>query len=248
MGAWTPPSGTTPNSPARADDHATADLLAEDPVRRAHVVLALGVIVAAFRPSPCSRIAAAVVDDLVLRRPPVVERKVVAVEARCRARSRPGSRTSASSRATPVGLVPLEDGDPRSWHASDPMGVGTRLAWRGEGAGPEGPQGASGTSTDAESGSPIPKRSSGSRRSSFRLRGGTSGSRRARSEAQATGVDRAGRRQYLYHPEFRASGSARSSTSSSASPSACPTASQGDEQGHGRRASLPSGPVRWRCA
>ena len=43
------------------------------------------------------------------------------------------------------------------------------------------------------------------------------------AKLQATGVDKAGRRQYLYHPEFRPSRSRRSSTSSSASPRRCPS-------------------------
>ena len=65
--------------------------------------------------------------------------------------------------------------------------------------------GGSATSTRAEAGSPIRPRSSGSRRSRFRLPGRTCGSRRgANAKLQATGVDAAGRRQYLYHPEFRA--------------------------------------------
>ena len=55
------------------------------------------------------------------------------------------------------------------------------------------------------SGSPTRRRSSGSRRWRFPRPGATSGSRRApRAKLQATGVDKAGRRQYLYHPEFRA--------------------------------------------
>ena len=49
------------------------------------------------------------------------------------------------------------------------------------------------------------RRSSGSSSSRSRLRGRTSGSRRARrAKLQATGYDKAGRKQYLYHPDFRA--------------------------------------------
>ena len=64
-----------------------------------------GVIVAAFSPSPCSRIAARrLVHDLVLRRAPVLEREVEAREARARARSRRAraTRSASSSSSCPV--------------------------------------------------------------------------------------------------------------------------------------------------
>ena len=67
-----------------------------------------------------------------------------------------------------------------------------------------GRRGGFATWTRAAAGSRIRRRSSASSSPRSRLPGRTSASYRGRGEAPGDGVDKAGRRQYLYHPEFRA--------------------------------------------
>ena len=82
IGAWTPPTRRDAgNAASRADDHLSADLLTEDPVRRADVA-------GAFRGDRCSLQSQArlthgpgrLVDDRVLRRSAIGEGEVVARE------------------------------------------------------------------------------------------------------------------------------------------------------------------------
>ena len=64
-----------------ADDHLAADLLAQDPVRRADVVAALGRDRRRLEAEPVlADRPRGLVHDLVLRRAPVLEREVVARE------------------------------------------------------------------------------------------------------------------------------------------------------------------------
>ena len=71
---------------------------------------------------------------------------------------------------------------------------------------------------------------------------------RPNAKLQATGVDNAGRRQYLYHPDSARSRSRRSSTSSSASRSGCPTCGRRWREHMERRAARPRAGLRGRGA
>ena len=185
-------------------------------------------MVAAFSPSPCSRIAARpLVDDLVVRRAPLLQREVEAREPRARARSRPAASTrspssssswpvSSPSRTTIVFVAIASDSTARGYAGSRWHEAG---GWRRKGRkgrfryyDSRGKQ-----ITDADKlarieGLVIPPawKTSGSRRVRPRS------SRRPDStkpDAASTSTT----------PTFAPGRSRRSSTSSFASPSACPT-------------------------
>ena len=92
------------DAPAGADDHLAADLLAEDPVRRADVVAALGRDRRRLQAEAVPRAiaAAASYTTRFCGRAAVLERQVEAREARARRRSRPARARAAPPRAAPA--------------------------------------------------------------------------------------------------------------------------------------------------
>ena len=151
------------NASPGADDHLAADLLAEDPVRRADVLRPSGVTVAAFRPSPCSRIAWAASCTTRSRSPPVLEREVEPWEIELDADHVRREDAQGLFEQLLPGFVPFEHHDrfvlarQRTLASrAMPMDEG---GWRREGS-----RGRSATSTRAVTGSPTPASSSGSSR------------------------------------------------------------------------------------
>jgi hypothetical protein len=104
-------------APARANDHLAADLLAQDPVRRAHVVARLGCDRGALQPEPVPpNRRRGLVHDLVPGCTAVLERQV---EARQVDRDPDHVRREDPNRLLEqllAGLVALEDDDRLQLH------------------------------------------------------------------------------------------------------------------------------------
>jgi len=119
IGKCTPPNGCTPDAPARADDHLAVDLFTQDPVGRADVVAASGVIVAALMPSPLARIADAASWTTPL---PVARRCSSDRSKRSRSRGSAARRVEDSQGLVEellAGLVALQHGDAQGFrHAA----------------------------------------------------------------------------------------------------------------------------------
>ena len=213
MGAWTPPSGTTPGirRPVRT---ITRPPISSRRIRFGEPTSSLpsGVIVAASGQPLLANRRGRLVDDLVLRRPPVVERKVVAVEVDVEP-GHVGSRTWSASSSSPVRSRPLrgrrssQSACVGSWawvHGSH--GAERRLA-------PEGPQGALPVLDARGKRITDPEKIERIEALVIRLRGGTSGSRHAESEAPGDGSRPRRATPVPLPPRVSSSGSARSSTS-----------------------------------
>ena len=115
IGSWTPATGVTPgNAAAGADDDLAVDLLAQDAVRGADVVAALGrdrrrleaVAGVAHR-------ARRLVDDLVGGRAARLEREVVAHEVELHPEDVGIEDAERLLEQLLAGLVALEDDDPQ---------------------------------------------------------------------------------------------------------------------------------------
>ena len=144
IGAWTPASGITPGirRPVRT---ITLPSISSRRIRFGEPTSfrVSGVIVAAFRPSPCSRTAAAASETTrVLGRAPVLEREVEADELELDADHIGRQRAQCLLEQLLSGLVPFEDGDRGGGHARDysrrPAGkdaitVARKGGWRREG-------------------------------------------------------------------------------------------------------------------
>ena len=105
------------DSPARADDHATADLLAENPVRRADVVGPFRRDRRRLQPEPVlADRGRRLMHHLVLRRPARFEREVVPVEGEVEADDLRIEHAQRFVEQLLPGLVAFEDGDRRLGH------------------------------------------------------------------------------------------------------------------------------------
>ena len=185
---------------ARADDHLAADLLAEDPVRRADVVAALGRDRRRLEAEPVlADRRGRLVHDLVLRRAAAVEREVEAEELEREADHVRRENAERLLEQLLPGLVPLEDDDrgvvshrvgsvDAAWGG---LGEGARAAFRYYDA--RGRQVVDAAQVERIERLAIPPAWQDVWISPS-----------ARAKLQATGRDKAGRKQYLYHPDFRA--------------------------------------------
>ena len=98
--------------PAGADDHLAVDLLAEDPVRRADVVLALGRDGRRLQPEAgLAHRARRLVDDLVARLTPLLEPEVEVLELERHAEQFRVEHPHGLLEQFLAGLVALEDDD-----------------------------------------------------------------------------------------------------------------------------------------
>ena len=197
------------NPAASADDHPAADLLAQDAVRRADIGAASGVTVAAFRPRPCSRIAghaSCTTWFFVTQRPSSERSKRGKLELEADHVRREDTQRLVEQLL--AGLVALEDDD----RAADPSAADDTRDDRAESG--RNAKGGVEPRKD-ERALPLPRRArrGGSTRRRKVERIEQLGSRRVEGhldlaeggrEAAGDRVDKAGRRQYLYHPEFRA--------------------------------------------
>ena len=195
------------NAPPGADDHPPADLLAQDPVRRAHVVRSLGRHRRRLQPEAVlADRSRPVVHDLVVGRAPLLEREIEALEPELEPDHVRLEHPQRLLEELLAGLVPFQDDDGLRCHESDPTAVGTRLAWHEqEAGGATGARVAFAITTRAGSRSRIADKVA--RIEALVIPPAWKDvwiSPRAGAKLQATGVDKAGRRQYLYHPEFRA--------------------------------------------
>src|SRR6185369_9312298 len=103
-----------------ADDHVAADLLPQDAIRAADVVLALGrngggLQAEAVLPDGCRGL----VDDLVVRAPTGLEREVEALELELEADHVGREDANGLFEQFLPGLVPLEDGDGARVHRAE---------------------------------------------------------------------------------------------------------------------------------
>ena len=226
IGACTPPCGITPGirRPVRTMTLA-ADLLAQDPVRRADVVDAFGRDRRRLQTEPVLADRRGRLEhDLVLGRTAILEREVVTIERDARARSPRGRERAAPPRAAPARSRLLRARRSSACVGSYGRGYTARMArrrgWRREGS-----QGSVSTTTtragQPDHGSGEARANRGARDSAG-VEGRLDLAAARRPSCRRRASTRPGRRQYLYHPDYRArAGARRSSTSSCASRSGC---------------------------
>ena len=113
IGACTPPSGTTPGDPsAGSDDDLAADLLTQDPVRRADVAGLLRRDRRGLQAVPVLlHCDCGLVHDTVLRRPPRLEREIEARELELDSDHVRGEHAQCLFEKLLTGLVAFEHDD-----------------------------------------------------------------------------------------------------------------------------------------
>src|SRR5262245_28436431 len=215
IGAWTPPNDTTPGMrrPVRTITRppiSSRRILFGEPTSPAPS----GVTVAAFSPRPASRISAAAscTTRFSVARRASSERSYRGSASSTPVTSGASTRTASSSSSCPVsspssttivavairlpGLEPFAAG-----YTADSMASARKGGWRRRGSQRRGFR------YEDSRGRAITGEDALHRIESLRIPPAWNDvwiSPRPGAKLQATGVDRAGRRQYLYHPEFRA--------------------------------------------